>query len=71
MSRDRTCPHVHLRNYPERLFGNIMASLYRWFSIEKPAYLPDPDAERTEDKAAEVREANEVVLDQGHEMLFH
>ena len=48
-----------------------MASLYRWFSIEKPAYLPDPDAERTEDKAAEVREANEVVLDQGHEMLFH
>ena len=39
-----------------------MASLYRWFSVQKPAYLPDPDAERTEDKAAEVREANKAVL---------
>ena len=34
----------------------------RWFSVEKPAYLPDPDAKRTEDKAAEVREANKAVL---------
>ena len=39
-----------------------MASLYRWFSVEKPAYLPDPDAERTEDKASEVREANKAVF---------
>ena len=38
-----------------------MAS-YLWFSIEKPAYLPDPDVERTEDKAAEVREAVLVQL---------
>ena len=39
-----------------------MASLYRWFSVEKPAYLPDPDAERTEDKASEAREANKAVF---------
>ena len=39
-----------------------MASLFRWFSVEKPTYLPDPDAERTEDKAAKVREANKAVL---------
>ena len=39
-----------------------MASLYRWFSVEKPAYLPDPDAERTEDKVSEVREANKAVF---------
>ena len=39
-----------------------MASLYRWFSVEKPAYLPDPDVERTEDKASKVREANKAVF---------
>ena len=41
-----------------------MASLYRWFSVEKLAYLPDPDAEKMEDKAAEVREVNKAVLGQ-------
>ena len=49
--------------YPGHSFvsGNKMAS-YLWFSIKKPAYLPDPDVERTEDKAAEVREAVLVQL---------
>ena len=32
----------------------------------KPAYLPDSDAERTDDKAAEVREVNKVVFGQLH-----
>ena len=35
---------------------------YRWFSVEKPPYLPDPDEEKSENKAAEAREANKKVL---------
>ena len=51
-----TTPDSHVHT------SRVMASLYRWFSVEKPAYLPDPDAEKTEDKAAEVREVNKAVL---------
>ena len=41
-----------------------MSLLYRWFSVEKQPYLPDPDEEKSENKAAEVREANKKVLAQ-------
>ena len=51
-----TTPDSHVHT------SRVMASLYRWFSVEKPGYLPDPDAEKTEDKAAEVREVNKAVL---------
>ena len=30
--------------------------------MEKQPYLPDPDAEKSENKAAEVREANKKIL---------
>ena len=51
-----TMPDSHVHT------SHVMASSYRWFSVEKPAYLPDPDAEKTEDKATEVREVNKAVL---------